>query len=77
MVQSRYLASEKECLAVVWAVRKFRPYLEDYSFKVITDHMASKCSHKLENPIRRLARWALELLEFDYKVIYIKKEVQT
>ena len=68
--ESRYLASEKECLVVVWAMRKFRPYLEGYSFKVITVYMAPKWLHDLKHRTGRLARWALELLEFDHKVIY-------
>ena len=71
--ESRYSASEKGCLAVVWAIRKFRPYLEGYSFKVITDHMALKGLDNLENPKGRLAKWMLELLEFDYEVIYRKR----
>ena len=58
---------------IAYAIRKFRSYLESYSFKVITDYMALKSLHNLKNPTRQLAKWALELLEFDYEVIYRKK----
>jgi hypothetical protein len=38
--ERRYHSNEQECLAVVWAIRRYRPYLEDNPFTLRTDNMA-------------------------------------
>lgn len=39
-VQQRYTATERECLAAIAAIEKFRPYIEGYKFEVVTNHAA-------------------------------------
>ena len=54
--ERNYSLIERECLAVVWGIRKFRDYLEGFSFKVITDHSSLKFLHNLRNPTGKVAR---------------------
>ena len=70
--ERNYSVTERECLAVIWAVKKFRCYIEGHDFKIITDHSSLRWLCNLHNPTGRLARWALELQGYTYTVVHRK-----
>lgn len=73
--ERNYSTTEKELLAIVWAVNYFRPYLYGVQFDLLTDHQPLKWLHtktkgKDVNP--RLYRWLLKLGEYNINIDYIK-----
>ncbi|OXU16521.1 hypothetical protein TSAR_005115 [Trichomalopsis sarcophagae] len=69
-----YSTTERECLAIKFAIEKFRPYIEDDTFTVITDHRALQCLYKRKDPVGRLGRWAQELISYDFKIVHRKDD---
>ena len=67
--ERQYSVIERECLAVVFAVKHFRHYLLGRPFSLHTDHQPLQwlSAQKMEG---RLCRWALALQEFDFEIKY-------
>jgi len=65
-----YTTTEKECLVIIWAIRKMRCYLEGYRLEVVTDHLALKWLNSIERPSGQITRWVLELQQFQFDVRY-------
>ncbi|GFY00219.1 retrovirus-related Pol polyprotein from transposon 17.6 [Trichonephila clavipes] len=63
--ERNYTVTERECLAVVWALNKFRAYLGYLPIKIITDHAALTDLTTGKNLSNRMIRWALKLAEFN------------
>ncbi|KAL0282420.1 UNVERIFIED_CONTAM: Retrovirus-related Pol polyprotein from transposon.6 [Sesamum angustifolium] len=66
--QSNYTTTEKELLAVVFALEKFRHYLLGTKFVVFSDHAALKYLLSKKEAKPRLIRWILLLQEFDLTI---------
>ncbi|KAK2361118.1 hypothetical protein QL285_086309 [Trifolium repens] len=66
--QINYATTEKELLAIVYALEKFRSYLIGSKIVVYTDHAAIKYLITKSDSKPRLIRWMLLLQEFDLEI---------
>ncbi|XP_044762211.1 uncharacterized protein K02A2.6-like [Coccinella septempunctata] len=70
--ERRYCQTEKEALALVWAVEHFKIYLfgKDY-FELVTDHKPLEVIFGPKSkPCARIERWVLRLQSFKYRIVY-------
>jgi len=62
--EQNYHSTEKEALAIVWALRAFRPYLLGAELTVETDCTAALHVFNKKQPTARIMRWLIEVSEF-------------
>lgn len=74
--EKHYNVAELECLAIVWATSKLRPYIEGKHFTVYTDHYGLKWlkSKKPDDMPSKVHRWSVGLSRFKFDVVYKKGE---
>ncbi|KAL3680009.1 hypothetical protein R1sor_022965 [Riccia sorocarpa] len=65
-----YTTIEREALAMVYDVKKFKSYLQGNKFVFFVDHQALTYLVNKVHITGRIARWLLLLQEFDFTVIY-------
>jgi transposase InsO family protein len=68
--ETRYTATEVECLGMKWAINYFRPYVYGNHFTLQTDHVALTWLKTVQHTNARLIRTALALQGLDMEVIH-------
>ena len=69
--EKNYSTIEKECLAIVWAVQKFKYYLLGKEFILEIDHKPLIYLKKFRNENSRLMRWSLLLQPYRFRLVHI------
>ncbi|CAF2072329.1 unnamed protein product [Rotaria magnacalcarata] len=64
LAERKYSAVEREALAIVWATKHFRQYLEGGPVIVSSDCKVLQWLQTARDPTGRLARWAMKLFAY-------------
>jgi transposase InsO family protein len=67
--ERKYAATEREALAIVWATKHFRAYLEGGKIFIRSDCKALEWMRNAKDVTGRLARWAMKLSAFQIEEI--------
>ena len=69
--ERNYTVGERECLAIVVACKRWRPYLlasNRFTICLRTDHQGLTWIHRNSDCNSRVFRWCLQLSEFNYRI---------
>ena len=68
LTEDRYPIIEKDCLAVVWGIKRFKLYLAGRRFTLQTDHKPLKYLKDASYQNDRVFRWAVAVQEYSFRV---------
>ena len=66
--KAKYHSFELECLAVVYALKRYKIYLMGLKFRIVTDCDSFRLTLSKQEINPRISRWAMLLQNFDYEV---------
>ena len=75
--ERNYSVTNREALAVVWALRHFRDLILGYTIHVFTDHFAVTELFKGKNLTGKFARWQLTVQEYNPSFSHIPGKANT
>ena len=67
-----YSVTEKESLAIVFAIHSLRFYLTQVMFEILTDHLPIVFMKNQEFQNNRVMRWIMYLQSYNYTIAYVK-----
>ena len=70
--EGRYYVMDRECLGIVWGIKKFAMYLYGKQFTLQTDHRPLQFLSASKFESTCIMRWALALQSYNFKVERIK-----
>ena len=72
-VERRYSQTERESLAILWAIQRFKVYLFGMNFVVYTDYKPiERIFTSSHDAPARIQKWILKLQPYTFSVKYIK-----
>jgi hypothetical protein len=75
--ERKYSTTDQELLAIVWAMERFRPYVEGAKYTVIvrSDHANLRCFMTTKDLKPLQVRWAERLSRFDFVIEHVEGRI--
>lgn len=68
--ETRYHSYELECLAIIYAIKRFHVYLYGIPFKIVTDCDSFRLTLSKKDINPRIMRWPLFLENYNYEILH-------